>query len=812
MQYEDNPLLDGLYKVQDDLSPLYPIYRRVYSHPGLEYNHTDIEIQYENKRTDNSGWVLKDNNSIAKAFFHSPYKLPAYHGNFTAQNTTNAPNSSISKAPCETGCNDSSLWVGVDRHCSLCSAKVDDSQYQRCDHFCDAQNLTCVSGYYIFAFRDSCRIKDHDEQQIIGCDVPLGDRHTEDLICQCSTTGQQFSPTVYPTSFQSTTFITSAQPTTCCQNKDCKQYDQSCEEKLFDMSTMECACTVLGLFVFIFLLYLSNCAPTSPNSRRDAARFSRALLGFCDFTSDIYLFYYGMQLDSFKNSIIPFIFAVAYCLNLVQAIYILAHTPEPIVLKALLASGFSPFYRDFIRVVDPSMREDPRTAGEMIFFGATKSFPILMSLGLWMCIHAEKILFSMLVSGFFSWWMVIIGVYIFSQHIAKRRRIQRSFYAPLRAGENDYSHVKVSLSQRTSSSKNRSKLNVKFTPRKVDKSKTESTYLPKGQSESYKITSLPNQIGSNDSNIITPISPSVDIANHNIKLISNYSTSQYSPRFQHWIYDRDDISIAKQDIIGEGNFGKVYRGVYREAEVALKFCDTDHYLKEGDLFFKCCFHPNVCHFFGIYQSESWNAHFLVMQYFKDGNLVQAMNNTRFTEEQSVRICIQIASGIHHLHCSNIIHGDISARNCLIECSTLTVAVTDFGLARRAPVTSHSKSLAPRWSAPEYIQSRVPTFQSDIWALGVTFTEIMSCGCTPYSGLSNDEVVRKLIRTIAASRKEQRWFSPLNLLKDSSHRKWMSKFAEIFDAIFVPPESRTTAKDIVQKWRNGIDSFSMHNTL
>ena len=79
--------------------------------------------------------------------------------------------------------------------------------------------------------------------------------------------------------------------------------------------------------------------------------------------------------------IIPFIFAISYCLNSLQVVYILVHTPDPVVLKALLASGFSPFYRDFLRAVNPSMRNDFRTSGEMIFFGITKSFPTLMSLG-----------------------------------------------------------------------------------------------------------------------------------------------------------------------------------------------------------------------------------------------------------------------------------------------------------------------------------------------------------------------------------------------------------------------------------------------
>ena len=78
MQFEDNVSLDGLYKIQDDLSPLFPIYRQVFSRPGLDYNHTNITIQYEDKNTEDRGWMFKGNDAITQAFFPSPYTLPVY--------------------------------------------------------------------------------------------------------------------------------------------------------------------------------------------------------------------------------------------------------------------------------------------------------------------------------------------------------------------------------------------------------------------------------------------------------------------------------------------------------------------------------------------------------------------------------------------------------------------------------------------------------------------------------------------------------------------------------------------------------------
>ena len=45
-----------------------------------------------------------------------------------------------------------------------------------------------------------------------------------------------------------------------------------------------------------------------------------------------------------------------------------------------------------------------------------------------------------------------------------------------------------------------------------------------------------------------------------------------------------------------------FLGEYRGAFVAVKYVpDIENYLKEGDLFFEVCLHPNVCRCFGLHQ-------------------------------------------------------------------------------------------------------------------------------------------------------------------------------------------------------------------
>ena len=44
-------------------------------------------------------------------------------------------------------------------------------------------------------------------------------------------------------------------------------------------------------------------------------------------------------------------------------------------------------------------------------------------------------------------------------------------------------------------------------------------------------------------------------------------------------------------------------------------------------------------------------------------------------------------------------------------------ITDFGLSRDIGNKSRTSVIAPRWTSPELFRTRVPTKESDVWALG-----------------------------------------------------------------------------------------------
>merc|ERR1719419_1019965 len=76
-----------------------------------------------------------------------------------------------------------------------------------------------------------------------------------------------------------------------------------------------------------------------------------------------------------------------------------------------------------------------------------------------------------------------------------------------------------------------------------------------------------------------------------------------------------------------------------------------------------------------------------------------------------------------------------------------VVITDFGQSCRHPCITQRKSICPRWSSPELINSRLFTPQSDIWALGVCFWELFTKGKTPYYHLDD---VKKVVARLSMS--------------------------------------------------------------
>lgn len=159
-------------------------------------------------------------------------------------------------------------------------------------------------------------------------------------------------------------------------------------------------------------------------------------------------------------------------------------------------------------------------------------------------------------------------------------------------------------------------------------------------------------------------------------------------------------------------------------------------------------HENVVKFIGICQDLHWL--YLVMEWMDGGELLSYLRNSPSPLDKSklTNFCLQATLGVQHLHSHDIIHRDLSARNCMVICSVFLIMsnfvlkVSDFGHARTSQYFKENLSNLPqplKWSAIESLEKKSFSFSSDTWGLGVLMWEIFSHGKCPYSEFKDDDI-------------------------------------------------------------------------
>eukprot|EP00004_Rigifila_ramosa_P013336 TRINITY_DN2942_c0_g1_i3.p1 TRINITY_DN2942_c0_g1~~TRINITY_DN2942_c0_g1_i3.p1 ORF type:complete len:632 (+),score=156.57 TRINITY_DN2942_c0_g1_i3:54-1898(+) len=175
-------------------------------------------------------------------------------------------------------------------------------------------------------------------------------------------------------------------------------------------------------------------------------------------------------------------------------------------------------------------------------------------------------------------------------------------------------------------------------------------------------------------------------------------------------------SVQLGDVIGEGAYGVVRRGVWRGSEVAVKQLrrkiDEQHELaqfcSEISIMLELR-HPNVLLIMAACV-EPENMFFLT-EYIDRGTLFSLLHDPAisFSLPLSLSLCLSAARGINYLHNANppIVHRDIKSLNILVD-SKWNVKVADFGLTRfRDSSVSRGDRLtigSVLWTAPEVLSA------------------------------------------------------------------------------------------------------------
>uniref|UniRef100_A0A0B7BAE7 non-specific protein-tyrosine kinase n=1 Tax=Arion vulgaris TaxID=1028688 RepID=A0A0B7BAE7_9EUPU len=242
----------------------------------------------------------------------------------------------------------------------------------------------------------------------------------------------------------------------------------------------------------------------------------------------------------------------------------------------------------------------------------------------------------------------------------------------------------------------------------------------------------------------------------------DYSTPDGKHKGRHVRRKTRDNEIPREhirlvEILGEGQFGDVYKGMYFDKEgmqvpVAIKTCKeegedtmTDKFLEEAYIM-QQFEHPHIVKLIGI--CSDTRPVWIVMELAKHGEMRAYLQNNEHQLDLVMLIlyAYQLSTALSYLESKKFVHRDIAARNVLVS-SHDCVKLGDFGLSRWVEEQSYYKAskgkLPIKWMAPESINFRRFTTASDVWMFGVCIWEILMYGVKPFQGVKNNDVIGKI---------------------------------------------------------------------
>ncbi|XP_061343914.1 probable serine/threonine-protein kinase PBL19 isoform X1 [Gastrolobium bilobum] len=280
--------------------------------------------------------------------------------------------------------------------------------------------------------------------------------------------------------------------------------------------------------------------------------------------------------------------------------------------------------------------------------------------------------------------------------------------------------------------------------------------------------------------------------------------------------------------IGEGGFGKVYRGTISSEGgqgdsivVAIKKLNTFGYQGHKEWLAEVQFlsivnHPNLVKLLGYcsVDGERRIQRLLVYEFMPNKSLEDHLFNRSLPHlpwRTRLQIMLGAAQGLHYLHEGlevQVIYRDFKSSNVLLD-TNFHPKLSDFGLAREGPKgdqTHVSTAVVGTegYAAPEYVRTGHLKAQNDIWSFGVVLYEIITGRRALERNLP--PVEQKLLEWVTIYPAESSGFSTIMdpRLKNQYSLSAARKIAKLADSCLKKnPEQRPSMSQIVESLKQAL---------
>ena len=202
-------------------------------------------------------------------------------------------------------------------------------------------------------------------------------------------------------------------------------------------------------------------------------------------------------------------------------------------------------------------------------------------------------------------------------------------------------------------------------------------------------------------------------------------------------------------------------------------------------------HKNIVSIYDVGDED--DLYYIVMEYVKGQTLKQLINiRGALHYIEAIDIMKQVVSAVATAHSMGIVHRDLKPQNILITDSGI-VKITDFGIASiqsLSQVTQTNTIMGSlHYLAPEIARGEKATPQSDIYALGIVFYELLR-GEVPFNGESPVNIALKHMRD-----------------EIPSVREFNSSIPQSVENIII----KATAKNPLNRYESALDMLQDINT-